>query len=301
MNKEIFKKLKNHKMIINKNNIKNGRINLKLNDLNKKVEYFSNFPDRTIKSKSTNKFKSKLKIVNGMNKFPTIKLPVVNNKTKIKFNQNNEADNFQNITMNNLKLKKYLEKDNTTKIGLKGNKSFNLKKFHSSQNSKKLLISKIRDTSYNFQRNQNQNFIKSTKTNLVTSPNMRLTRILDRKKIQENKSKIFQKHNLKLFKDNKLINNNLNKSINKIKFNKSNNKKKINALFEFDKKDKKIQNFFNRNNLKTEITDENISENKIDQKEFDIISDISLSEEELNFSEEDSIDNMEFSLEDEEI
>ena len=301
MNKEIFKKIKNHKMIINKNNIKNGRINLKLNDLNKKVEYFSNFPDRTIKSKSTNKFKSKLKIVNGMNKFPTIKLPVVNNKTKIKFNQNNEADNFQNITMNNLKLKKYLEKDNTTKIGLKGNKSFNLKKFHSSQNSKKLLISKIRDMSYNFQRNQNQNFIKGTKTNLVTSPNMRLTRILDRKKIQENKSKIFQKHNLKLFKDNKLINNNLNKSINKIKFNKSNNKKKINALFEFDKKDKKIQNFFNRNNLKTEITDENISENKIDQKEFDIISDISLSEEELNFSEEDSIDNMEFSLEDEEI
>ena len=301
MNKEIFKKIKNHKMIINKNNIKNGRINLKLNDLNKKVEYFSNFPDRTIKSKSTNKFKSKLKIVNGMNKFPTIKLPVVNNKTKIKFNQNNEADNFQNITMNNLKLKKYLEKDNTTKIGLKGNKSFNLKKFHSSQNSKKLLISKIRDTSYNFQRNQNQNFIKGTKTNLVTSPNMRLTRILDRKKIQENKSKIFQKHNLKLFKDNKLINNNLNKSINKIKFNKSNNKKKINALFEFDKKDKKIQNFFNRNNLKTEITDENISENKIDQKEFDIISDISLSEEELNFSEEDSIDNMEFSLDDEEL
>ena len=62
-----------------------------------------------------------------------------------------------------------------------------------------------------------------------------------------------------------------------------------------------MQNYFNRNNLKTEITDENTSENKIDQKEFDIISDISLSEEELNFSEEDSIDNMEFSLEDEEI
>ena len=36
-------------------------------------------------------------------------------------------------------------------------------------------------------------------------------------------------------------------------------------------------------------------------KVIDIISDISLSEEELNFSEEDSIDNMEFSLEDEEI
>lgn len=301
MNKEIFKKIKNYKMILNKNNFKNGRINIKLNNINKKVENFSNFHDKKIKSKSINKFKSKLKIVNGMNKFPTLKLPVVNNKTKIKFNNNNETDNFQSITMNNLKLKKYLEKDNTTKIGLKTNKSFTLKKFHSNQNSKKLLISKIRDTSYNFKRNQAQNSLKNTKTNLITNPNIGLTRILDRKKLQESKSKIFQKHNLKIFKDNKLINNNLNKSINKIKFNKSNNKKKIKALFAFDKNDEIMQNYFNRNNLKTEITDENTSENKIDQKEFDIISDISLSEEELNFSEEDSIDNMEFSLEDEEI
>jgi len=302
MNKEIFKKIKNHKMILNKNNIKNGRINIKLNNINKKVENFSNFPDKKIKSKSTNKFKSKLKLVNGMNKFPTIKLPVVNNKSKIKLNNNNANDNLQNITMNNLKLKKYLEKDNTTKIGLKTNKSFTLnKKFHSNQNSKNLLISKIRDTSYNFKRDQKQNSLKNTKTTFITNPNMGLTRIFDRKKLQESKSKIFQKHNFKIFKDNKLVNNNLNKSINKIKFNKSNNKKKIKALFEFDKNDEKMHNYFNRNNLKTEITDENISENKIEQKDFDIISDISLGEEELNFSEEDSIDNMEFSLEDEEI
>ena len=72
-------------------------------------------------------------------------------------------------------------------------------------------------------------------------------------------------------------------------------------IFNFEQKENEIQNIFNRSNLKTEIDEINISQNRKEMKVIDIISDISLSEEELNFSEEDSIDNMEFSLEDEEI
>ena len=74
--------------------------------------------------------------------------------------------------------------------------------------------------------------------------------------------------------------------------------RKLNNLFEFDKNEKKINNIFSRSNLKTEINE--VNKNGI-KNIVDIISDISLSEEELNFSEEDSIDNMEFSLDDEEI
>jgi len=292
MNKEIFQKLKNHKLaLINKKNIKNGRMNIKLNKINKPSELNNTSTITKIKSKSTNKLKAK--IVNGMNKFPTIKLPINKNRNKLLINDN---DKIGNTTMNNLKLKKYLQKEETsiTKIRLKTNNSFNLKNFHSTQNSKKLLLPKTRDTSYNIKRSEN--YLKTNNINLKTHQNVGLTRILDRKKLKENKSIILPKHNFKLLKENKITNNNHNKSRDKFKLNINN--RKLNNLFEFDKNEKKINNIFSRSNLKTEINE--VNKNGI-KNIVDIISDISLSEEELNFSEEDSIDNMEFSLDNEEI
>ena len=284
MNKGIFKKLKNQRLfLINKNNIKNGRMNIRLNNLDKPNHLINSNTNNKIKSKSTNK----IKIVNGMNKFPSIKLNI--NKNKKKFHKN--IDNIENATMNNIQLKKVLHIDDT-KIRLKTNKSFNLKNFHSTQNSKKFLIAKTRDTSYNLKRSQK--YFNNNDKNLMINSNIGITRHLDRKKIKENKSIILPKHNFKLLKDNKIINNTLNKSRDKYKLNINNNFKKLNNLFEFDKKEKEIQKNFKRNYVKTEIND-------INKKEIDIISDISLSEEELNFSEEDSIDNMEFSLDDEKI
>ena len=284
MNKGIFKKLKNQRLfLINKNNIKNGRMNIRLNNLDKPNHLINSNTNNKIKSKSTNK----IKIVNGMNKFPSIKLNI--NKNKKKFHKN--IDNIENATMNNIQLKKVLHIDDT-KIRLKTNKSFNLKNFHSTQNSKKFLIAKTRDTSYNLKRSQK--YFNNNDKNLMINSNVAITRHLDRKKIKENKSIILPKHNFKLLKDNKIINNTLNKSRDKYKLNINNNFKKLNNLFEFDKKEKEIQKNFKRNYVKTEIND-------INKKEIDIISDISLSEEELNFSEEDSIDNMKFSLDDEEI
>ena len=284
MNKGIFKKLKNQRLfLINKNNIKNGRMNIRLNNLDKPNHLINSNTNNKIKSKSTNK----IKIVNGMNKFPSIKLNI--NKNKKKFHKN--IDNIENATMNNIQLKKVLHIDDT-KIRLKTNKSFNLKNFHSTQNSKKFLIAKTRDASYNLKRSQK--YFNNNDKNLMINSNVAITRHLDRKKIKENKSIILPKHNFKLLKDNKIINNTLNKSRDKYKLNINNNFKKLNNLFEFEKKEKEIQKNFKRNYVKTEIND-------INKKEIDIISDISLSEEELNFSEEDSIDNMEFSLDNEEI
>ena len=297
MNKELFKKIKNNKFILNKKNLKNGRINIKLNNIKKSTENLSKSPIPKIKSKSTNKLKTK--IVNGMNKLPTIKLPVVKNQKKLL--HINEYDNVENATMNNIKLKKYLENDNLSKLQIKTNKSFNnIKNFHSTQNSKKFLLGKERDTSYNMKRSHN--FIKIKNNNIVTNPNMGLNRHLDRKKMTENKSIILSNNKLKLFKDNtiKISSNKSNKTKEKYKLN-HNNHKKIKELFEFEQKDKKIKNIFNRNNIKTEISIENTTENINEEKNFDIISDISLSEEELNFSEEDSIDNMEFSLDNEDL
>ena len=298
MDEEIFKKLKNHKLaLINKKNIKNGRMNIKLNKLNKPSEFNNTSPLSKIKSKSTNKLKTR--IVNGMNKFPSIKLPINKNRNKLIIN--NDNDKIENTTMNNLKLKKYLQKEDTTitKLRLKTNNSFNLKNFHSTQNSKKLLLPKTRDTSYNIKRSEN--YLKTNNINLKTNQNIGMTRHLDRKKLKENKSIILPKHNFKLLKENnKFVNNNLKKSKDKFKININN--RKLNNLFELDKNEKKINNIFSRSNLKTEINEINNHGNKNEIKNIvDIISDISLSEEELNFSEEDSIDNMEFSLEDEEI
>ena len=297
MNKELLKKIKNNKFILNKKNLKNGRINIKLNNIKKSTENLSKSPIPKIKSKSTNKLKTK--IVNGMNKLPTIKLPVVKNQKKLL--HINEYDNVENATMNNIKLKKYLENDNLSKLQIKTNKSFNnIKNFHSTQNSKKFLLGKERDTSYNMKRSHN--FIKIKNNNIVTNPNIGLNRHLDRKKMTENKSIILSNNKLKLFKDNtiKISSNKSNKTKEKYKLN-HNNHKKIKELFEFEQKDKKIKNIFNRNNIKTEISIENTTENINEEKNFDIISDISLSEEELNFSEEDSIDNMEFSLDNEDL
>ena len=258
-------------------------MNIRLNNLDKPNHLINSNTNNKIKSKSTNK----IKIVNGMNKFPSIKLNI--NKNKKKFHKN--IDNIENATMNNIQLKKVLHIDDT-KIRLKTNKSFNLKNFHSTQNSKKFLIAKTRDASYNLKRSQK--YFNNNDKNLMINSNVAITRHLDRKKIKENKSIILPKHNFKLLKDNKIINNTLNKSRDKYKLNINNNFKKLNNLFEFEKKEKEIQKNFKRNYVKTEIND-------INKKEIDIISDISLSEEELNFSEEDSIDNMEFSLDNEEI
>jgi len=96
---------------------------------------------------------------------------------------------------------------------------------------------------------------------------------------------------------NDLVNNNF----------KNDNAKKLDVLYELEKKVSKIQNCF-RKHLKEEETVETtnyqsdmVNSNFKNDNILDIISDISLSEEELNFSEEDSLEQKEFSLDDEDL
>ena len=72
----------------------------------------------------------------------------------------------------------------------------------------------------------------------------------------------------------------------------------MDVLYEIEQKISKIQNCF-RNHLKKE--ERETKNDHILNNNIDIISDISLSEEELNFSEEDSFNNIDFSLDEEEI
>ena len=89
-----------------------------------------------------------------------------------------------------------------------------------------------------------------------------------------------------------------------------NESKKLDVFYDIEKKVAKIQNCF-RKHLKEEETVETtntnhqndmVNNNNIkNDNTFEIISDISLSEEELNFSEEDSLEKNEFSLDDEDL
>ena len=86
-----------------------------------------------------------------------------------------------------------------------------------------------------------------------------------------------------------------------------NESKKLDVLYEIEEKVSKIQNCF-RKHLKEEETVETTNhQNDVvnnyvkNDNTFEIISDISLSEEELNFSEEDSLEKNGFSLDDEDL
>ena len=284
---KIKQKIKKIKTSFSKN-----KIMIRDNKAKNKIfkEYQDDNNESLIKSKSLNKIKMKNKI----NIKNNIKLPIL--KRKIYLNNN--------IETNDLKInKKYLKKNNSVKkIKLNTNSVNNL--YPKNLGSKKVL-SKY-GSSYNLK--ISPNYIKSKNIKINTSENFGKNRHLDRKIIKGNKNRFSSNKGYKLFTTTKIINNfnnQINQNKNKEVFTLCNNNinndgKKIDVLFEIENKISKIQNCFRKHleDEKNEIKkNENIGKNNI----VDIISDISLSEEELNFSEEDSIDNMEFSLEDEEI
>jgi hypothetical protein len=247
------------------------------------------------------------------------------------------------IENSNTKLmKKFLVKNYSNKK-MKINTN-NINNYHSKNQSSNKLLSKHSGSSYNLKMSQNYN--KTKKINLTTSStsNLGLRRQLNRKVITGNKSIVMPKHGYKLFTTTKIINN-FNNQINQNKnkevytlynddtqnnMHNQNNllsneneqtewnehfsdkknlkeSKKLDVLYEIEKKVSKIQNCF-RKHLKEEETVETtnhqndaINNNIKNDDTFEIISDISLSEEELNFSEEDSLEKNGFSLDDEDL
>ena len=295
---KIYQKIKTIKKVktsLSKNKILNRSNNAKLENLIKNKEYEEDYPISFIKSKSL----KKLKIYNGFNKKKdnAIKLPSLQKHLHTNANDSKMISNF-------------LNRNNTIKkIKLNTNNINNINNLYSKNKSSKKLLSKHSGSTYNLKKSQN--YIKTKNINISTSGNLGVVRHLDRKIIKGNKNINMPKHGYKLFATTKIINNfnnqinqNKNKEIYTICDNNQNNNdnKKIDVLFDIEKKVTKIQKYF-RNHLKDE-EDNNIkneNKNKNNNVIIDIISDISLSEEELNFSEEDSFDNIDFSLDDEEI
>ena len=290
-----IKKIKKVKTSLSKHKTLNKSNNTKLENLIKTKEYEEDYPVSFIKSKSL----KKLKIYNGFNKKKdnAIKLPSLQKYLHTNANDSKMISNF-------------LNRNNTIKkIKLNTNNINNINNLYSKNKSSKKLLSKHSGSTYNLKKSQN--YIKTKNINISTSGNLGVVRHLDRKIIKGNKNINMPKHGYKLFATTKIINNfnnqinqNKNKEIYTICDNNQNNNdnKKIDVLFDIEKKVTKIQKYF-RNHLKDE-EDNNIkneNKNKNNNVIIDIISDISLSEEELNFSEEDSFDNIDFSLDDEEI
>ena len=288
-----IKKIKKVKTSLSKHKILNKSNNTKLENLIKTKEYEEDYPVSFIKSKSL----KKLKIYNGFNKKKdnAIKLPSLQKHLHTNANDSKMISNF-------------LNRNNTIKkIKLNTNNINNINNLYSKNKSSKKLLSKHSGSTYNLKKSQN--YIKTKNINISTSGNLGVVRHLDRKIIKGNKNINKPKLGYKLFATTKIINNfnnqinqNKNKEIYTICDNNQNNNdnKKIDVLFDIEKKVTKIQKYF-RNHLKDEEDNNIKNENKNNNVIIDIISDISLSEEELNFSEEDSFDNIDFSLDDEEI
>ena len=321
---KVYQKIKTLKTSLSKNKFNNRNY---ITTNSKQYNYYEEeYPESFIKSKSL----SKIKIKKGSNK-KDIKLPSLKNNIFVEKN-------------NTRLMKKFLIKNNSNKkMKIKTN---NINNYHSNNQSINKLLSKHSKSTYNLKMNQNYN--KTKKINLTTSStnNLGLGRQLDRKVITGNKNIIMPKHGYKLFTTTKIINN-FNNQINQNKDkevytlynedtqnnrhnknnllshendqaewnenssdkNNLNESKKLDVLYEIEKKVAKIQNCF-RKHLKEEETVETtntnhqndmINNNVKNDNLFEIISDISLSEEELNFSEEDSLEKKEFSLDDEDL
>ena len=316
---KVYQKIKALKISLNKNNSRNN-----ITTSSKQYNYYEeNYPESFIKSTSLNK----IQIKKGINK-KGIKLPSL------------KKNNF--IEKNNTKLmKKFLVKSNSNKKLKISTNNINKisSNYHSKNKSSNKLLSKHSGSSYNLK--ISQNYYKTKKINLTTSStsNLGLGLHLDRKVITSNKNIVMPKNGYKLFTTTKIINNfnnqinqNKNKEVytlynddtqnnrhnpknllshenEQIEWNENisnennfNESKKLDVLYEIEKKVSKIQNCF-RKHLKEEETvdttnhqNDVVNNNAKNDNIFDIISDISLSEEEINFSEEDSLDKNEFSL-----
>ena len=285
INAKIYKRIEKHKNPLNKSKIIIRNNKDKIKSFNQITEIQDNYLDSFIKSKSLNKIKTKIKL-NKSN----IKLPALRNNI---YKNNNYELNDSKFT------EQFNKNSSTKKIKININSINNL--YPKNNRSPKKLISKY-GSSYNLKISSN---MKSKNIHLSTKENIKNFRNLDRKIMKGNKNiKIPKKKGYKLFTTTKIINN-FNNQINQNKNNEiytlcNNNEtnagKKLDVLFEIEQKVSKIQNCF-RKHLKVEENETTKNHNN----NIDIISDISLSEEELNFSEEDSINNIDFSLDMEEI
>ena len=293
--KEKKYKIKKIKTSLNKKNQDRNNTNINNNNFNEHMEYEDD-PEAFIKSKSINKIKRK----NGFNlkKNNTLKLPLLTKSVNKNTNNNIETNETKFTKKNTLK---------KLNISTKDINNFN------SNNKKSIKISKHSASAYKLKLNQKS--MSNKKLHINKSANLGVARRLDRKIIKDKKI-MMPKKGYKLFTTTKIINNfnnqinqNKNKEIytmgnnintnNDNTDNNNNKEKEIDVLYDFEKKISKIQNRFRKH-----LKDEDIHLDKVNGKKnviIDVISDISLSDTDLNISKEESFDNINTSLDNEEI
>jgi len=257
-----------------KSNLKNDNILKRKNYDNQKLntEYKKEYPDNLIKCKSLSKIKSK-NFINPNEKTSNIKLPsIVQNisKSKSKSNSKNKSKSILTKKSKNSKVKLKISTENL----------HNIKNMNKNSNP---ILPKHCGSSFN---------LKIKKNSIIKTNNSFAKKNFDRKiktKIKLNIPKKENVQNYKLYTTTKIINN-FNNQFNSTKSKMIQNVKKLDVLFEIEKNVSKIQRYFRK------FLERKYSNN------LNIISDISLSEEELSFTEEESFESLEdFSLDEQEI
>ena len=319
---KVYQKIKTLKTSLSKNKI-NSRNNIITHS--KQYNYYEEeYPESFIKSKSMNKIKIKKGSKTKGIKLPSLKknIFIENNNTKLikKFLVKNNSNKKMRINTNSIN-NYHLKNQSSNKLLSKhSGSSYNLKMSQNYNKTKKINLTSSSTSNLGLRRQLDRKVITGNKSIVMPKHGYKLfttTKIINNfnNQINQNKNKeVYTLYNDDTQNNMHNKNNLLSHESEQNEWNEHfsdkknvNESKKLDVLYEIEEKVSKIQNCF-RKHLKEEETVETTNhQNDVvnnyvkNDNTFEIISDISLSEEELNFSEEDSLEKNGFSLDDEDL
>ena len=319
---KVYQKIKTLKTSLSKNKI-NSRNNIITHS--KQYNYYEEeYPESFIKSKSMNKIKIKKGSKKKGIKLPSLKknIFIENNNTKLikKFLVKNNSNKKMRINTNSIN-NYHLKNQSSNKLLSKhSGSSYNLKMSQNYNKTKKINLTTSSTSNLGLRRQLDRKVITGNKSIVMPKHGYKLfttTKIINNfnNQINQNKNKeVYTLYNDDTQNNMHNKNNLLSHESEQNEWNEHfsdkknvNESKKLDVLYEIEEKVSKIQNCF-RKHLKEEETVETTNhQNDVvnnyvkNDNTFEIISDISLSEEELNFSEEDSLEKNGFSLDDEDL
>jgi hypothetical protein len=319
---KVYQKIKTLKTSLSKNKI-NSRNNIITHS--KQYNYYEEeYPESFIKSKSMNKIKIKKGSKTKGIKLPSLKknIFIENNNTKLikKFLVKNNSNKKMRINTNSINNYHSKNQSSNKLLSKHSGSSYNLKMSQNYNKTKKINLTSSSTSNLGLRRQLDRKFITGNKSIVMPKHGYKLfttTKIINNfnNQINQNKNKeVYTLYNDDTQNNMHNKNNLLSHESEQNEWNEHfsdkknvNESKKLDVLYEIEEKVSKIQNCF-RKHLKEEETVETTNhQNDVvnnyvkNDNTFEIISDISLSEEELNFSEEDSLEKNGFSLDDEDL
>ena len=319
---KVYQKIKTLKTSLSKNKI-NSRNNIITHS--KQYNYYEEeYPESFIKSKSMNKIKIKKGSKTKGIKLPSLKknIFIENNNTKLikKFLVKNNSNKKMRINTNSINNYHSKNQSSNKLLSKHSGSSYNLKMSQNYNKTKKINLTSSSTSNLGLRRQLDRKVITGNKSIVMPKHGYKLfttTKIINNfnNQINQNKNKeVYTLYNDDTQNNMHNKNNLLSHESEQNEWNEHfsdkknvNESKKLDVLYEIEEKVSKIQNCF-RKHLKEEETVETTNhQNDVvnnyvkNDNTFEIISDISLSEEELNFSEEDSLEKKDFSLDDEDL